>query len=380
MDKQSYAKDVAVELDEYKHKLSNLSCENAADIIQELCTIIHQCAMKNCRRKVKPCRKRRHRWTPEIMMALKHSKEKFWDWKNAGKNKNPLCTTYIELKKSKKILRSLQRKEVASQRQEKLKKIMDLHENNHDGFYRLVRKQRDPKNSTASSFNFEGNVLYEESEIREAWADYFEELATPVNHDNYDQAHKLIVEKDVRDLRNLFTDEKIENIEPVTEQVVEEIILSFKNGESPDEMHMTAEHLKYGGSQLFYILTFIINFLFKNIHIPSMLKSGIVCPVFKNRGKPKDDPSSHRKITITSCVGKVVEKIHLSRNENRILSVQNKLQKGFTKGEIPSIAGLILTELCNEAIKRKSSLYIALMDARKSFDVLWHLGLLKGDE
>jgi hypothetical protein len=48
----------------------------------------------------------------------------------------------------------------------------------------------------------------------------------------------------------------------------------------------------------------------------------------------------------------------------------NKLQKGFTKGEIPSIVGLILTELIIEAIKRKSSLYIALMDARKAFDVL----------
>jgi hypothetical protein len=70
-DKQTYAKDVAVELDEYKCKLSNLSCENAADIIQEICTIIHQCAMKNCRRKVKPWHKRRHRKTPEIRMALK---------------------------------------------------------------------------------------------------------------------------------------------------------------------------------------------------------------------------------------------------------------------------------------------------------------------
>ena len=424
---------------------------------------------------------------------------------------------------------------------------MDLHENNRDGFYCLVRRQRDPKNSSASSFNFEGNMLYEESEIREAWADYFEELATPVNHANYDQDHKLIVEKDVRNLHNLFTDGKIENIEPVTEELVEETILSFKNGKSPDKMHITTEHLKYGGSQLSYIttehlkyggsqlsyittehlkyggsqlsytttehlkyggsqlsytttehlkyggsqlsytttehlkyggsqlsyittehlkyggsqlsyittehlkyggsqlsyittehlkyggsqlsyittehlkyggsqlsytttehlkyggsqlfytttehlkyggsqlsyittehlkyggsqlsyittehlkyggsqlsyiFTFIIIFLLKNIHIASMLlKSGIVCPVFKYGGKPKDDPNSYRNITITSCVGKVVEKIHLSRNENRILSVQNKMQKGFTKGEIPSIVGLILTELIIEVTK-----------------------------
>jgi hypothetical protein len=67
-------------------------------------------------------------------------------------------------------------------------------------------------------------------------------------------------------------------------------------------------------------------------------------------------------------VGKVVEKIHLSRNENRILSVQNKMQKG--RGEIPSIVGLILTELIIEAIKRKSSLYKRLCKFWTSFSTI----------
>ncbi|CAG2256236.1 unnamed protein product [Mytilus edulis] len=113
------------------------------------------------------------------------------------------------------------------------------------------------------------------------------------------------------------------------------------------------------------------------IHIPALIKSGIVCPVFKSGGKPKDDPNSYRKITITSSVGKVVEKIHLSRNEDKILERQSNLQKGFTKGESPCIAVLIIAELIMEAKKRYSSLYIALMDARKAFDILWHLGLLR---
>ena len=34
--------------------------------------------------------------------------------------------------------------------------------------------------------------------------------------------------------------EKLKNIE-----LVEETILSFKNGKSPDEMHITVEHLSY---------------------------------------------------------------------------------------------------------------------------------------
>jgi hypothetical protein len=41
-------------------------------------------------------------------------------------------------------------------------------------------------------------------------------------------------------------------------------------------------------------------------------------------------------------IGKVIEKIHLTRNSNSITEQQNKLQKGFTQGEMPIIAALIL--------------------------------------
>ncbi|CAC5358344.1 unnamed protein product [Mytilus coruscus] len=44
--------------------------------------------------------------------------------------------------------------------------------------------------------------------------------------------------------------------------MVKKTILSFKNGKSPDELKISAEHLKYGGSSLMTALAFIINFLF----------------------------------------------------------------------------------------------------------------------
>ncbi|CAG2206286.1 unnamed protein product [Mytilus edulis] len=44
---------------------------------------------------------------------------------------------------------------------------------------------------------------------------------------------------------------------------------------------------------------------------------------------------------------------------------------------MPIIAALILTELIIQAIKTKSPLYVALMDARKAFDIVWHLGLMR---
>jgi hypothetical protein len=93
------------------------------------------------------------------------------------------------------------------------------------------------------------------------------------------------------------------------------------------------------------------------------------------KGKPAHDPNSYKKITITNLVGKVIEKIHLTRNSNAITEQQNKLQKGFTQGEMPIIAALILSELIAEAKSNKSPLYVAFMDARKAFDLVWHTGL-----
>ena len=44
---------------------------------------------------------------------------------------------------------------------------------------------------------------------------------------------------------------------------------------------------------------------------------------------------------------------------------------------MPLIAALILSELIAESKSNKSPLYVAFMDARKVFDVVWHTGLFR---
>jgi hypothetical protein len=44
---------------------------------------------------------------------------------------------------------------------------------------------------------------------------------------------------------------------------------------------------------------------------------------------------------------------------------------------MPIIAALILSELIAEAESNKSPLYVAFMDARKAFDLVWHTGLFR---
>ena len=192
----------------------------------------------------------------------------------------------------------------------------------------------------------------------------------------FDKAFLQQAENDVKNLYNLYTNDRQETLKKVSIDEIATTVKSLKNGKSLDERHISAEHPKYGGRKLLEYLTVLVNWIFENLQIPKTLKSGIACPILK-KGKPAHDPNSYRKITITSLIGKVIEKIHLTRNSNAVTEQQNKLQKGFTQGEMPIIAALILSELIAEAKSNKSPLYVAFMDARKAFDVVWHTGLFR---
>ncbi|VDI37461.1 Hypothetical predicted protein [Mytilus galloprovincialis] len=73
-------------------------------------------------------------------------------------------------------------------------------------------------------------------------------------------------------------------------------------------------------------------------------------------------------------------------SEKEVVQIINSLKngkapdasrKGFTQGEIPLVAALILTELHTEAKENGNPLITALTDAKSAFDVVWHDGLLR---
>ena len=104
-------------------------------------------------------------------------------------------------------------------------------------------------------------------------------------------------------------------------------------------------------------------------------KLGILSPLLK-KGKPYKDPNSYRRITITSLVGKIVEK-HMLVHTNAILGQdQSQLQFGFTEGCAPNYAALMLTEVMAEAKDSGSPLFITFMDSSKAFDVVDHRAML----
>ena len=212
--------------------------------------------------KRKPRKRKTTPWTPEIDKAVKQSKCDHAQWKAAGKPRDSSNLLHQNKILSKKALRSEQRKLEASLRNEKYKKIMELDETNGKEFYKLVKKQRDHSGSATTAMVFDKVLETDNDSITDGWAQYFEELATPINNRNFDQEYFNNTNKDISNLGNMFNEAPTNLIPSFTEDEGRKTVLSFKNGKSADEENITAEHLKYGGDILISIFTRLINFIF----------------------------------------------------------------------------------------------------------------------
>jgi hypothetical protein len=157
---------------------------------------------------------------------------------------------------------------------------------------------------------------------------------------------------------------------------IERAVSRLKAGKALDENGLSAEHIKYGGKLLIPVLTRLINAIVDRGKIPELFKTGLITPVFKKNNKPKDNPDSYRRITITSIVGKILERLLAPLLQEKFADLQSPLQRGFTTGVSCTNAALILSEAVNESWDLRIPLWMAMFDASKAFDVVWQDSLM----
>ena len=121
-------------------------------------------------------------------------------------------------------------------------------------------------------------------------------------------------------------------------------------------------------------LTDMINYIFECKQVPSVLKKGLVTPIFKEGDR--SDPANYRGITVTTVL-KVIEHVLNIRHNAKLDALQLRLQKGFTPGRSAIDAALILYECIPEAKNECKPLIVATLDARKAFHVVDHKLLLR---
>ena len=93
----------------------------------------------------------------------------------------------------------------------------------------------------------------------------------------------------------------------ITVEETKKVLKSLKNCKSPGLDYIVNEMLKYGSDLLCEPLTLLFNCVMDKSYYPSSWVSGIIIPLFKSGNHL--DPQNYRGITLSSCLGKVFNKI-----------------------------------------------------------------------
>ena len=302
------------------------------------------------------------KWTPELAEAVRASKQAKYAWECAGKpgKNHPL---WLKKKKATKLVRSVQRKEEASQRAKLRQDISTAMQNDQALFFKLMRRQRQNTLSTPA-LRVDGALITDPDAIREEFASASEKLATP----DSTESHTTALLDHARHNSRLGNDPI--QLDP---GFIKKTILQLKNNKAADKEGFKAEHLKFltHSERAVSTLTDIINKIFHYGHMPHSAKSAYKTPVPK-KGKNPLLTDNYRGITVTSIFGKLVEHLIKQLGGDDMNHDQSPLQFGFTEGSNPNMASLIITESLVEARESRQELFICSLDARKAFDIVPH--------
>jgi len=338
---------------------SNLNVLMAEEAITELERIIHYAESQAFPVKAsRPVRGRRGPFSPLIADAVATSKFAHFSWKEAGRPpaEHPLT---LEKKLASKAVRTAQRQYEAEKRRKLYDQILNAHERDQATFFKLL-KRRHGSAASDVALRIDGDLEYNSEAQREAWASFYEDLATSTS-DGQDSCTLESIRILARQMPTL----------KVLRDHTEKAIRRLNSGKAADLTELQAEHFKLGGRALVDAVTAIINLMLQERQIPDTMKQGYKIPIPK-KGKDVLERGNHRGITITPVLGKILEHILEDISRPGLGGSNSYLQFGFTEGKSPSMATLCLTEAAAQAKDEAQPLYVATLDAQKAFDVVDH--------
>lgn len=163
----------------------------------------------------------------------------------------------------------------------------------------------------------------------------------------------------------------------VTEQdVVDQIhILNASKPSGPDEL--MPRLIKIIGKYLIKPLTLLYNKSLSLGEVPQQWKMANVSAIFKGKGD-EHDPTNYRPISVTSCLGKMLEKIIFKYLFNYLqdFEILTKYQSGFRPRDSTVNQLLEIYNIIIENLDKGKDVRFIFCDVSKAFDKVWHNGLL----
>ncbi|KAG7296358.1 hypothetical protein JYU34_021497 [Plutella xylostella] len=160
---------------------------------------------------------------------------------------------------------------------------------------------------------------------------------------------------------------------------IEEIRLAlkrFKNKKAPGPDKIKADALKLGGDPFLIKYKVIADYLLKTGYYPNRWKIG-ECVFLHKTGKNHREAHSYRPITLLNIMGKLHERLLLSRLQQTADRLQPPFQHGFTKNRGTGTQILRTGKFITDALAAKDSVAMVSTDLSKAFDSINHEGLTK---
>ena len=312
---------------------------------------------------------RKQRFTRDVLEAVKRARRIHWLWMDAGRphKDHPLS---VERRKASRTSRAAQRRQLKDKRMKEVDEIMSASPCNQAIFHKRVKAHLRGSN-LPKVIKAGDKLITDAQEGADAWAEYYEDLATPKDKKEWNSSFLQRAESEIQTIRVFLQHEELERI-IITPEMVSRAIGSLNKGKAADHLGVRAEHLLAARETVSRHAAPVISSIV-NTEIPRGLKVGRKISVPK---KNKNDliMGNHRGITITPTIGKLVE--HVTVKEAP-LPEQSDLQFGFTEGLSPVMASLCLTEVACEAHNEGEELVLTGLDVQKAFDTVNHVIMLQ---
>ena len=167
----------------------------------------------------------------------------------------------------------------------------------------------------------------------------------------------------------------VQNFASVKE--IQSYIKSRNNKKSSGKDKLPNYILKRISIKFIIKLTLIINHCFNIGYFPDLWKLAIVVPISK-KGKPPDNPTSYRPISLLSNLSKIFEKFILEKvidhcDEFKLIPDN---QFGFRARHSTTHAAIVLKTDISINLNKKTPTLACLLDIEKAFDSVWIYGLI----
>ena len=196
---------------------------------------------------------------------------------------------------------------------------------------------------------------------------------------NYEQSFLETRKSFLKNNKNIEMKQTTENNildEDFTIQELTHTVKSLKNT-APGHDNITNEIIRHLSESSLIVLLDFYNYSWDQGKLPDDWKLSTIIPIHK-KDKDKHDAKSYRPISLTTNLGKIMERLVTKRlswylEKNDLI---NPYQNGFRKNKNTQEQLFRLQNSIRNALNNKSAVITIFLDIEKAYDMIWKDGLL----